>query len=95
MAVAGNGEPAGSLSGGCVEGAVHEPAREVPATGRTVTESCGTTDQDVFAAGLTGGGEVDVRIRPLGGLSALPPWYSRSHPGRGRSSPVSPTSPEP
>ncbi|MDQ0383190.1 xanthine dehydrogenase accessory factor [Streptomyces sp. DSM 42143] len=67
MAVAESGEVAGSLSGGCVEGAVYESAREVLATGRTVIESYGIADQDAFAAGLTCGGEMDVHVRPLSG----------------------------
>lgn len=67
MAVAESGEVAGSLSGGCVEGAVYELAREMLATGRAVVESFGIADQDAFAAGLTCGGEIDVHVRPLGG----------------------------
>jgi xanthine dehydrogenase accessory factor len=64
MAVAENGEVLGSVSGGCVEGAVYELAQEVLESGEAVLTTYGVSDDDAFAVGLTCGGIVDVLIRP-------------------------------
>jgi xanthine dehydrogenase accessory factor len=66
MAVSGQGEAVGSVSGGCVEGAVYELAQEVMATGRPVLQRYGVTDDDAFAVGLTCGGILDVLVEPVG-----------------------------
>ncbi|HEX2313659.1 MAG TPA: XdhC family protein [Thermomonospora sp.] len=76
MAVAESGEVVGSVSGGCVEGAVYELCREALASGEAVRESFGYSDDDAFAVGLTCGGTIDVLVRPVGeamaeGLAAL------------------------
>nr|WP_235947960.1 XdhC/CoxI family protein [Candidatus Frankia alpina] len=70
MAVAADGEVVGSVSGGCVEGAVYEAAAEAIRTGRPAVESYGISDDDAFAVGLTCGGIIDVIIvpYPAGGL---------------------------
>ncbi|MFE6993615.1 XdhC family protein, partial [Streptomyces pharetrae] len=65
MAVGPDGEALGSVSGGCVEGAVFELAREVVADGGARLETFGYSDDDAFAAGLTCGGEVTVLVRPV------------------------------
>ncbi|NDZ78273.1 XdhC family protein [Streptomyces sp. SID10853] len=65
MLVAETGEVAGSISGGCVEGAVYELAREVLETGRPVTETYGVSDGDALAVGLTCGGILEVFVRPV------------------------------
>ncbi|MFD9668180.1 XdhC family protein [Rhodococcus sp. NPDC059968] len=65
MAVSADGEVAGSLSGGCVEGAVYELAREALLSGTACIETFGVSDDDAFAAGLTCGGTLDVLVRPL------------------------------
>lgn len=62
MAVGPEGEAVGSVSGGCVEGAVYERAREVIATGVPILEHYGFSDGDAFAVGLTCGGELDVFV---------------------------------
>ncbi|WP_026553961.1 XdhC family protein [Arthrobacter sp. 35W] len=54
----------GSLSGGCVEGAVIALAREALADGQPRREHFGYSAEDAFAAGLTCGGSLDVHIRP-------------------------------
>ncbi|WP_067491323.1 XdhC family protein [Actinomadura hibisca] len=64
MAVAADGEAVGSVSGGCVEGAVYELCREALRTGETVRESFGYSDDDAFAVGLTCGGTIEVLVRP-------------------------------
>jgi xanthine/CO dehydrogenase XdhC/CoxF family maturation factor len=62
MAVAADGEAVGSVSGGCVEGAVYELCRDVLATGVPVRESFGYSDDDAFAVGLTCGGVIEVFV---------------------------------
>jgi xanthine dehydrogenase accessory factor len=64
MAVAENGEVLGSVSGGCVEGAVYEAARESLASGDAALKTYGVTDEDALEAGLTCGGIVDILVRP-------------------------------
>ncbi|MGW3105470.1 XdhC family protein [Streptomyces sp. NPDC001100] len=65
MAVGPDGEVVGSVSGGCVEGAVFELAREVVASGEARLETFGYSDEDAFAVGLTCGGEITVLVRPV------------------------------
>jgi xanthine dehydrogenase accessory factor len=65
MAVAPDEGVVGSLSGGCVEGAVHEVALEVIASGTPRLESYGVTDDDAYAVGLPCGGTIDVFVEPL------------------------------
>jgi xanthine dehydrogenase accessory factor len=52
----------GSVSGGCVEGAVYELSLEVCRTGEPVLESYGVSDDDAFAVGLTCGGIIDIFV---------------------------------
>lgn len=65
MAVADNGEVAGSVSGGCVEGAVVTEALEIIESGDRRLVSFGYSDDDAFAVGLTCGGTVHLFIEPL------------------------------
>ena len=72
MMVSETGEILGSLSGGCVEGAVVEAALEAMRDGGPRLESFGYSAEDAFAVGLTCGGELEVHIQPLAdGLSSL------------------------
>jgi xanthine dehydrogenase accessory factor len=66
MAVNEDGEVAGSVSGGCVEGAVLTEALEVLRPGG-VPRLCtfGYSDDDAFAVGLTCGGTIHVFVEPL------------------------------
>jgi xanthine dehydrogenase accessory factor len=69
MLVGQDGTAVGSVSGGCIEGAVYELAQEVLATRSPVLERYGVSDDDAFAVGLTCGGTLDVfveRIDPAG-----------------------------
>ncbi|HVM13049.1 MAG TPA: XdhC/CoxI family protein [Egibacteraceae bacterium] len=68
MAVAADGEVAGSVSGGCVEGAVYELGQQVLTSGEPVKVTYGISDDDAFAVGLTCGGELDVFVQPLAGI---------------------------
>ncbi|HEX4656779.1 MAG TPA: XdhC/CoxI family protein [Streptosporangiaceae bacterium] len=64
MAVAADGEVVGSVSGGCVEGAVYELANEVKENGQPVLQRYGISDDDAFAVGLTCGGIIDIFVEP-------------------------------
>jgi xanthine dehydrogenase accessory factor len=65
MMLAPDGAVVGSVSGGCVEGAVHELATTVVAEGRPVLRSFGFSDETAFAVGLTCGGVIDVFVEPV------------------------------
>ncbi|MFF9765667.1 XdhC family protein [Streptomyces sp. NPDC014636] len=65
MAVGPDDEVVGSVSGGCVEGAVFELAQEVVASGTAQLATFGYSDEDAFAVGLTCGGEITVLVRPV------------------------------
>lgn len=64
MAVSPAGEVVGSVSGGCVEGAVYELATEVVASGQPILRRYGISDNDAFAVGLTCGGIIDIFVEP-------------------------------
>jgi len=66
MVVNDRGEVAGSVSGGCVEGAVVEAALEVLAgTRERGVVTFGYSDDDAFAVGLTCGGTIHLFVEPL------------------------------
>jgi xanthine dehydrogenase accessory factor len=65
MAVTDRGEVAGSVSGGCVEGAVVAEALEVLASGEPRLCTFGVTDDQAFSVGLTCGGTVRIFVEPL------------------------------
>ncbi len=62
MLVGPDGEVVGSVSGGCVEGALYELATDVAASGSPVLQRYGVSDEDAFAVGLTCGGILDVFV---------------------------------
>jgi xanthine dehydrogenase accessory factor len=62
MLVGPGGEAVGSVSGGCVEGAVYELGERVLESGQPVLERYGVSDEDAFAVGLTCGGILDVFV---------------------------------
>jgi xanthine dehydrogenase accessory factor len=65
MAVTQAGEAVGSVSGGCIEGAVYELAQEVMAGRPPVLQRYGVSDDDAFAVGLTCGGIIDVFVEAV------------------------------
>ena len=65
LAVSAGGEVVGSVSGGCVEGAVYELAGEVSPSGPPVLQTYGISDNDAFAVGLTCGGIIDIFVEPV------------------------------
>ncbi|MGW7665798.1 XdhC family protein [Streptomyces sp. NPDC054775] len=66
LAVDSEGTAIGSVSGGCVEGAVYELCVQALRDGETVLERFGYSDEDAFAVGLTCGGVIDVVVTPVG-----------------------------
>ncbi|MDF2443029.1 MAG: xanthine dehydrogenase accessory factor [Subtercola sp.] len=74
MAVDMRGAVIGSISGGCLEGAVYEACREVLDSGVPMLQEFGYTDDDAFAVGLACGGRIEVivqRLASAGGDAAL------------------------
>ncbi|MBU7597942.1 XdhC family protein [Streptomyces sp. P38-E01] len=65
LAVDRAGTVVGSVSGGCVEGAVYELCLAATESGDSVVETFGYSDEDAFAVGLTCGGVLDVLITPV------------------------------
>lgn len=65
MAVGPGGEVIGSVSGGCVEGAVYDLCLEVAETGRPVLARYGVSSDAAFEVGLTCGGTIEVFVAPL------------------------------
>ncbi|KZS84848.1 XdhC family protein [Mycobacterium persicum] len=65
MVVAPDGSVSGSVSGGCVEGAVYALATEVVHGGAPRLERYGVSDDDAFAVGLTCGGIIDVFVESV------------------------------
>ncbi len=65
MAVSEDGEVSGSVSGGCVEGAVVTEALQVLEDGLPRLVTFGYSDDEAFAVGLTCGGIIHLFIEPL------------------------------
>jgi xanthine dehydrogenase accessory factor len=73
LAISGAGEMVGSVSGGCVEGAVITEALDALADGKSRVLTFGVSDETAFAAGLACGGTIRVLVEPVGdGPEALP-----------------------
>lgn len=70
LVVGGDGRIEGSVSGGCVEGAVIVEALEALEDGKHRLLEFGVSDEDAFAVGLACGGTIRVLVEPVG--SALP-----------------------
>ncbi|MEU1599781.1 XdhC/CoxI family protein [Streptomyces sp. NPDC005708] len=65
LAVDAEGTAIGSVSGGCVEGAVYDLCLQALQDGETVFERFGYSDEDAFAVGLTCGGVIDILVTPV------------------------------
>jgi xanthine/CO dehydrogenase XdhC/CoxF family maturation factor len=65
LVVAADGSFEGSVSGGCVEGAVIDAALEVMKSGRQQLLEFGVSDDDAWAVGLACGGQIQVLVEPV------------------------------
>lgn len=73
LAISGAGEIMGSVSGGCVEGAVVTEALDALADRRSRVLTFGVSDETAFSVGLACGGTIRVLVEPVGeGAEALP-----------------------
>ncbi|GLP67155.1 hypothetical protein TUSST3_37770 [Streptomyces sp. TUS-ST3] len=66
LAVDSEGTVVGSVSGGCVEGAVYDLCVQALQHGETVVERFGYSDEGAFVVGLTCGGIIDIMVTPVG-----------------------------
>ncbi|MEU9145675.1 XdhC family protein [Streptomyces sp. NPDC048349] len=73
LAVDDRGTALGSISGGCVESAVHELCLGAIASGEGGLHRFGYSDDDAFAVGLTCGGVLDVLVTPVRGEDPVRP----------------------
>jgi LAO/AO transport system kinase len=62
LAVADDGAFEGSVSGGCVEGAVIEAAREIISSGEQRLLTFGVTDDEAWQVGLACGGQIEILV---------------------------------
>jgi len=65
MALTPDGKITGSVSGGCVEGAVYEAGVEVLKSNRPQLLHFGVADQTAWEVGLACGGSIDIFVKPL------------------------------
>jgi xanthine dehydrogenase accessory factor len=72
LAVSGGGEIMGSVSGGCVEGAVVTEALDALADGQSRVLSFGVSDETAFNVGLACGGTIRVLVEPVDGARGIP-----------------------
>lgn len=72
LVIAGDGEMQGSVSGGCVEGAVVLEAVEALEDGTQKLLTYGVSDDDAFAVGLACGGTIRVLVEPVGPVMPEP-----------------------
>ena len=70
LAVSGQMAMMGSVSGGCVEGAVVQAALAAIGDGKSRVMTCGVTDEAAFAVGLACGGSIRILLEPVG--AAIP-----------------------
>ncbi|MDF0600610.1 XdhC family protein [Psychromarinibacter sp. C21-152] len=72
LAVSGEGELMGSVSGGCVEGAVVAEAFDALDSGKATVLEFGVSDDEAFAVGLACGGTIRIMVQPVGDTGGLP-----------------------
>ena len=71
MVVSGAGDMMGSVSGGCVEGAVVLEAQDALEDGQPRVLEYGVADGDAFAVGLACGGTIRILVEPIGAAVSL------------------------
>ncbi|HET6310136.1 MAG TPA: XdhC/CoxI family protein [Candidatus Nitrosotalea sp.] len=70
MVVTRSGKMAGSVSNGCIEGAVFDEAQKVLKSGEPKVAAFGVADDVAFEVGLACGGHIEVFVEPLGPVHA-------------------------
>ena len=82
MALTASGQMSGSISGGCVEGAVYETGLDVIKTGRPQLLHFGVTNETAWDVGLACGGSIDVFVQRLDRewYATLRPIINSDHP---------------
>lgn len=65
LAITDSGEFVGSVSGGCIEGAVAAEAREAIKDGQVRTLSFGVSNDQAWEVGLACGGQIEVFVEPV------------------------------
>ncbi|MFI1727959.1 XdhC family protein [Streptomyces acidicola] len=88
LAVDGEGTAIGSVSGGCVEGAVYDLCAQALKDGESVVERFGYSDEDAFAVGLTCGGVIDILVTPVGADAPVRPVLRSALSAAARSEPT-------
>ena len=88
LAVDSEGTVIGSVSGGCVEGAVYDLCVQALQDGRSVLERFGYSDEDAFAVGLTCGGVLDILVSPVRETATARPVLSSALSAAARSEPA-------
>ncbi len=72
LAISGAGEIMGSVSGGCVEGAVIVGAQDALKDGRSRILEFGVADETAFEVGLACGGTIRILLEPVGTAGGIP-----------------------
>lgn len=65
LAVANDGAFVGSVSGGCVEGAVIEEAQAAIRDGKPRLLDFGVSDEQAWEVGLACGGKIEIFVEPV------------------------------
>ena len=65
MVVSEAGNMAGSVSGGCIEGAVFDACQQAITSGQAALLHFGVADETAWEVGLACGGTIDVFVEPL------------------------------
>ena len=88
LAVDSEGTVIGSVSGGCVEGAVYDLCVQALQDGRSLLEQFGYSDEDAFAVGLTCGGVLDILVSPVRETATARPVLSSALSAAARTEPA-------
>ncbi|WP_369240614.1 XdhC family protein [Streptomyces sp. R21] len=88
LAVDSEGTVIGSVSGGCVEGAVYDLCVQALQDGGSVLERFGYSDEDAFAVGLTCGGVLDILVSPVRATATARPVLGSALSAAARSEPA-------
>ncbi|MGQ4389690.1 XdhC family protein [Streptomyces sp. SAS_270] len=88
LAVDSTGTVIGSVSGGCVEGAVYDLCVQALEDGESVLERFGYSDEDAFAVGLTCGGVLDILVTPVRAAAPARPVLRAALTAAARSEPA-------